>query len=583
MTSQADQIRRRLGIERLVLVVHDASLPSRPEEDIGRGSPYARGGRDFLRFARELGFTAVQLGPQGQTSRTNPSPYDGAAFSKSTLSIAFGELPEAQSAASALRRAFERAVATRSGPGDRVAYVHAYDAQAGLLSLALAAAEPSELAAMKGFERANASWLERDALYAALAAEHGTDDWTEWPDVDQVVPVGERAGTLRHRHAAAMQRCTYGQLLVARQHQALRTELAEIGLELYGDLQAGLSHQDRWAYRELLLEGYCMGAPPSRTNPEGQPWGYPVLDPRLPGAIELVRRRARRLLEDFDGLRIDHPHALVCPWVYRAGQGDALAAVQAGARLHASPDLPDHPQLEPLAIPRPAQLTRGLPRYADGWVRELEPEQIDRYARAVDAIVRCAEERGRDARVLACEVLSTWPLPVRKVMERYGLGRFRVTQKADPTDRADVYRSENARPEDWIMVGTHDTRPLWQVADEWRHAGTVGPRAAYLSSRLTPRGADRALLEREIATLPGRLEQAMVADLFLGPARNVSIFFADLMGIQTTYNAPGTVSDDNWALRVPGDYEHVYSERRQRGRAIDLAGALQLALAAKQA
>ena len=24
-----------------------------------------------------------------------------------------------------------------------------------------------------------------------------------------------------------------------------------------------------------------MGAPPSRTNPEGQAWGYPVLDPAL--------------------------------------------------------------------------------------------------------------------------------------------------------------------------------------------------------------------------------------------------------------------------------------------------------------
>jgi 4-alpha-glucanotransferase len=380
-----------------------------------------------------------------------------------------------------------------------------------------------------------------------------------------------------------VERHAYGQLLLARQHQALRAELAGIGLELYGDLQAGLSQCDRWAYQELLLDGYCMGAPPSRTNPEGQPWGYPVLDPRRRGALELVRRRARSLLEDFDGLRIDHPHALVCPWVYRVGQGDALAAVQAGARLHASPDLPDHPQLAPLAIARPAQLARELPRFADEWVRELTQEQVDRYAEMVDEIVRCAEERGRDARALACEVLSTWPLPVRKVMERHGLGRFRVTQKADPTDRADVYRSENARPEDWIMVGTHDTRPLWQVADEWRRAGTVGPRAAYLAGRLTPPSGDQVLFAHEIATQPGGLEQAMVADLFLGPARNVSIFFADLMGIQATYNVPGTVSDDNWSLRVPSDYERVYAERTQRGQAIDVTGALQLALAAKRA
>jgi hypothetical protein len=133
------------------------------------------------------------------------------------------------------------------------------------------------------------------------------------------------------------------------------------------------------------------------------------------------------------------------------------------------------------------------------------------------------------------------------------------------------------------MVGTHDTRPLWQVADEWRRAGTVGPRAAYLAGRLTPPGGDRVVLEREIATIPGRLEHAMVADLFLGPARNVAIFFADLMGIPATYNVPGTVSDNNWTLRVPCDYEGVYAERKQRGRAIDLAAALGLALAARRA
>ena len=74
-----------LGIERLVLAIHDVSFPSRPEEDVGRGSPYSAGGHDFLAFVRELGFDGVQLGPQGQTSPGNASPYDGSVFSKSVL------------------------------------------------------------------------------------------------------------------------------------------------------------------------------------------------------------------------------------------------------------------------------------------------------------------------------------------------------------------------------------------------------------------------------------------------------------------------------------------------------------------
>ena len=104
-----------------------------------------------------------------------------------------------------------------------------------------------------------------------------------------------------------------------------------------------------------------MGAPPSRTNPLGQPWNYPLLDPRHyygsdrrqagPGLL-LVRQRLEKMAEEFDGLRLDHPHGLICPWVYKADQLDPFAAVQQGARLFASPDLADHPALAEFAIVR---------------------------------------------------------------------------------------------------------------------------------------------------------------------------------------------------------------------------------------
>ena len=61
-----------------------------------------------------------------------------------------------------------------------------------------------------------------------------------------------------------------------------------------------------------------MGAPPSRTNPEGQPWNYPVLDPDqyATRVRELVTLRADKSFDEYDSLRIDHPHGLICPWVY---------------------------------------------------------------------------------------------------------------------------------------------------------------------------------------------------------------------------------------------------------------------------
>ncbi|MFP5369024.1 MAG: 4-alpha-glucanotransferase, partial [Actinomycetes bacterium] len=238
------------------------------------------------------------------------------------------------------------------------------------------------------------------------------------------------------------------QFLVHAQHAALRERTAAWGLKLYGDLQIGFSPRDVWAYQGLLLGSYLMGAPPSRTNPEGQPWGYPVLypeqyharhgvvEPDLPETppgpvLWFMGMRVTKMLCEYDGLRIDHPHGLVCPWVYRSGELNALHAVQHGARLFSSPDLPDHPELARYALVSPEQLERSLPRHADGWVRELSPAQVRCYSALFDAIIAAAQAHGRKLSDLLCEVLSTLPYPLKRVMEQYGLGRFRVTQKAD--------------------------------------------------------------------------------------------------------------------------------------------------------
>ncbi len=224
-----------------------------------------------------------------------------------------------------------------------------------------------------------------------------------------------------------------------------------------------------------------MGAPPSRTNPRGQPWNYPVFDPyhyfvesgrkdgrtRRPGAVvNYVKQRMEKIVDEFDGLRLDHPHGLICPWVYRAGREDPFIAVQNGARLFASPMLTDHQMLRQYAIVRQDQLNLDKPRYDDNWVAELEDQQVDRYAQLFAVGMEIAKNKWGTFETIACEILSTQPYPIKRVMERYGLGRFRITQKADLNNDLDVYRSENARPEDWLMLGNHDTASIRQVARE---------------------------------------------------------------------------------------------------------------------
>lgn len=573
------QALERLGVRRLMVAIHDASFPSDDDEDIGRGAPFSVGGRRLFDLFAGLGFDGVQLGPGGEVSRDNASPYDATIMSRSAMSLSLLPFVERGWLAPAT---LEMLVTERPKTRDRVQHTYAFDAvrratreirrrfrELYATGDPLAGETATRLA---DFRRAHASWIEPYALYERLAGEHGAGDHRQWPALDRQLWSPPPAAALRRRrallrrHAAHVDDYAFTQLLAHEQHAELRRFCAARGLSLFGDLQIGMSPPDMWLSQAQFLPGYALGAPPSRTNPDGQPWGYPVLDPER-HAVAFVERRMHKLFAEIDGLRIDHPHGLVCPWVY-ASDGD----VADGARLFSAPDLPDHPALAPLAIAEPHQLERRLARHADGWVRELSEEQIARYARVLDAVVACAREHGKGSTALVCEVLSTCPFPLGRVLARHGLGRFRITQKADLDDDGDVYRSENARPEDWVMMSTHDTRSIWQFFGE--QAPAERAREVRHLARIL------GVPEESLSDVP-RLVHAKLAELFVCRAENVMIFFADLFGLSERYNRPGTVDDANWTLRVRHDFAGSFAADAEALRVIDLRRVLALALRAK--
>lgn len=592
-TRCVDDALRALNVDALVFGIHDASLPAHPDEDLGHGSAYSRGAHELFTHARALGFTGIQLGPQGETSRANPSPYDGTAFSKNPLLTSLRWLVERSLLTEAEAHAL--ALTPQSHFADRVAYPRAFDLCHEALARAFNRSGPLR-DELDRFSSHNASWIEPGVLFPLLQSEHGAwhpHHWNAPLDARLYDPLPGDVSAARARrvflldaHADAHRRHVFEQWCLSTQHRELRERCSALGLRLYGDLHVGLGAQDLWRWRSIFLRGYRMGAPPSRTNPEGQPWGYPVLDPeQRAGAVsEYLRARFEKLLDEFDGLRVDHPHGLVCPWVYRDDTADPHAAVRAGARLYESPDLDDHPALARYAVVSPSQLDRSLPRHADHWARELTPAQVDRYAWAIDLLVAVSRERGRRTHDLVCEVLSTRPAPLAAVTARHGLGRFCITQKAKPHDPEDVYRSENALPEDWIMVGNHDTRTIWSVAAEQVSSGASGPFAAQLAGALS--GGDvsrRERWERALTHDASLLAHARLADLFTSRARSVMVYFCDLYGMREAYNVPGTVTADNWSLRLTPEHRARHLTAAREGRAFDPAWALAVALAATNA
>lgn len=612
----------RLGVRRLVLAIHDVSFPSDGDEDLGRGSPTTRAAGRFMSFAQALGFTGLQLGPSGQTSRGNPSPYDAAIFSRdlATISVdAYAGLVDPDAIARALTTG-----ATN--------HVHAYDASHALVALAHVAmargARPELQAELDAFRELHAGWLASDALYAAIATTHGGAAHRDWPAAERDLwkdssPLDRRVaanlgraiaffdhlaaptdavissranavaqleairraalgargaawlagvGHLVELHATAIDRYSFGQFLAHREHARVRRHAEGLGLALYGELAVGYADADAWAYGTAFLPGYRMGAPPSRTNPAGQPWGYPVLDPdQTTGrAGELLRARAYKAFAEYDSMRIAHPHGLICPWVYKLGTGDDGQAVRDGARLFESPDLPE---LAGHALVGADQLDHAQARHADAWVRDLSADQALAYVAKLRPLVAAAEVHGRSIRDLSFEVLSTMPRPLGAVLAAAGCGRWRVGQKANLNDATDVYRMENALRTDWVMLGNHETAPIFELIRAWPTA-TRDAWGRHLTERL-------ALARPWRLADPGFLANAMLAELFASRAENVSIFFADLFGYHERLDRPGVIDHTaNWSLRLPSDFAAVYAERRAAGGALDLELATDLALAA---
>ncbi len=585
-----------LGIEDFLLGIPDRSFPGSSGGDTGAGAPDSDDGRRFLAWVRAIGFTGIQLGPQGDTPSGNASPYDGTMFSRGRLTLAPARLATPEWSTLLAPAFVDRLVADcPAGDADRVRYRYALGAHERALAAAYAAfvrrredPDVAPLAArLSAFAGTAGAWLARDALYQALCDAHDGAGWRAWSDpaVRQLWNPADDATVraLAARHAAASDRWTFTQFVLHEQHRSMRAVARALGLTLWADLQVGFSDRDVWAWQALFLEHYRLGAPPSRTNPDGQTWNYPVFDPAQPAAsAAFVAARMAKCFAEYDGVRIDHPHGFVCPWVYRTDTGDDGVAVRSGARLLDSPELPDHPDLAPFAIARRSQLNPDprTPRHADDWVATLEPDQVARYARLVDVMVDAARRHGRDERALACEVLSTCPYPLQCVLERHGLGRFRVTHKANLDDPRDGYRSENAAPEDWIMAGTHDTPSVWTRADEWRRTDGVGARADYLAARLAPHASERTALATRMREDPALLVHAQMADLFASPARHVLVFFTDAFGLRAPYNRPGVVDESNWTLRLPADHVARYAARLATDTAWNLPWSLALALRA---
>ncbi len=243
-----------------------------------------RGGRAFIDWLAEAGFTVWQILPVGPTG-ADGSPYW-----------------------------------VRSDFAGRHAFVD---------TLELPDLRSSEY---EQFLAASGPWLHDYALFESLSAARNWEPWWSWPaDLRDREPGAlERA---RQELAGEVQRVKAEQFAFAFQWGRLRAHAQSRGVRLLGDLPFYVSPDsaETWVNRSMFLldaQGRptsVAGVPPDYFSADGQLWGNPLYDWNAIQAdgFALWRARVVQQLQRVDVLRIDHFRALAAHWSVPANAQNA--------------------------------------------------------------------------------------------------------------------------------------------------------------------------------------------------------------------------------------------------------------------
>lgn len=582
-----------LGKKNLALILQGVSFPSDEDENIGFGTYNSKGAKRVFDFAKDV-FSAIQLGPCGKTKLSDSSPYTGTVFSKNPLFINLAELTTSKWDRILSTKTLEKIIEKNPNKGqNKAAYVYASE------NMELAANEfyknfkksaSKELKkAFEDFKKQNAFWLDKDALYEALSIENNSDYWPQWKnEVDKKLfgkidkKISEkRIKEITKKYFDTIEKYKLEQFIVQRQSEETLEFAKKNGLKLIADRQVAFSDRDNWAYQSMFLDGWCLGCPPDYFSEDGQAWGFSVVDPEklfnkdgsLGEAGELLKKLYLKMFkENPGGVRIDHTVGLIDPWVYKKGH---LPKVEEGAgRLYSSPK---HPELSKYSIAKVENINKTpydgkfVTPDDEKWIDNLTDEQITLYGRMIEHIViAAAKEAGLDKDSIIAEDLGTLTYPVVQVMKKYELQGMKLVQFVVAQEENHPYRCKNITPNSWVMVGTHDNEPIRMWASKLVNTEEANPYIKNLIEDLCFEFGNKDEIWHRMYTDEKFFGFMKLVECFASRAQNVQVFFTDFFGINEVYNTPGTSGDPNWTLRLPSDFEKLYSEKLKTEEALNL-------------
>jgi 4-alpha-glucanotransferase len=474
----------------------------------------------FSAWARDAGFSVVQMLPVNQPSPGQESPYAACtAFALDPVYLSLDACEDFQGAGGTGALSDEdRLLLSRVRSAQSVPWHDVRPLKDRALRLAFAhflarhwSANTARAEELRAFARDQGAWLEEFVLFMALHAERNLA-WSDWePELARRTPAALQQHRARLEPQLLFLRWVQWQL--QRQWATAREAVSSLGVKLMGDLPfvvAGDS-ADVWANQGEFRLDARVGVPPDAFSADGQDWGLPVFRWDVMGGNDLAwfRARGHRAASMFDYYRVDHVVGL-----YRT--------------YHRFPD------------------GRAL----------FSPDTVPEQTRNGERVLKTLAER---ATVIA-EDLGTVPDFVRASLTGLQIPGYRVLRwEKDDT----VFRDPMKWPALSVGVtGTHDTD---SVAD-WFETALPAERRAFL---------EIPALAALKARAPTRFDEGVrdaVLDLIFRCGSDLTLIpFQDALGTRERVNVPGTVAESNWTYRMPMDVGALQADRATVTRLRDLA------------
>ena len=374
-----------------------------------------------------------------------------------------------------------------------------------------------------------------EALQAQQLAQVGEGHWRNWPEALRD-PRSEGVAAFAEAHRREIDFYLFTQWLAAKglAHAQHAARDAGMAVGLVADLAVGCDSagSHAWSYRDDMLTGVSVGAPPDLFNQAGQSWGLTTFSPRamrMQGFVAFIDM-LRAAFAHAGGIRIDHILGLRRLWLVPEGE-----SAKEGAYL----------------------------RY---------PFE--------DLLRLIALESWRHRAIVVGEDLGTVPPGFSERLQEEGLLGIRVLwfERAEDGERFQL-------PGEWSngVTATTTTHDLPTVNGWWRGEdigwrSKIGQTTSRQDGRdpveaaMEERGEDRRHLWRafqEAGVAPGdakvpSIDKAPVDEalLFVGltPAPLVTYPLEDLLGLAEQPNLPGSIDEHpNWRRRLALPVEEMFA------------------------